>query len=56
MHSPVSGVNSSVSLWLRVLKCTGEFVFVPRIGIAAWLGGWVMGTDHGQPCESAEPS
>ena len=27
-------------------EMAGEFVFVPRIGVAAWLGGWVVGTDH----------
>ena len=32
-------------------EMTGEFVFVP----AVWLGGLIMGTDHGWPSESAEP-
>ena len=35
---------------------TGEFAFVPRIGVAVWLWGWVMDTDQGQPCESTESS
>ena len=37
-------------------EVAGEFDFVPRIGVAVWLGGQVIGTDHGWPYESAEPS
>ena len=37
-------------------EIAGEFVFVPRIGVAAWLDEWVMGTDCWQPCESTECS
>ena len=34
----------------------GEYVFVPRIGLTAWLGGWLMVTEPGWPCKIAEAS
>ena len=56
MHSLVSGGQLICFVMAEGPEMAGEFAFVPRIGVAAWLGGWVMGTDHGWPCESAEPS
>ena len=35
-------------------EMAGELALVPRIGIATLLGRWIVGTDCGWPCNSAE--